>query len=184
MDRLKKGNKMKKGFLLLTILLCGAPSARAATLGVENLTSRSISVAVEGSQKHYNSLNALTIKPGKAGNFEHPFKKISGPLRFAFTEDMKKNKYHFYETYSKKNVGYVRATTKKEKNDFVRNYVLSILPLRVTGIKGVQIKMNNDNVPFIRQSQTFGDLLFRKHHPWKKLKEKIAKRRTDGKPEW
>lgn len=164
----KKENKMKKNLALFTILLFATPLAKAAILKVQNRTNRSISVAIEGSWKNY--INTKIINPGQWGTFvSAPLRAIDGPLKFAFTSDLEKNRYSFYETYSRK------KSPKK---------ALITFPMAHFDIRGVQIAMKRGQ-PIIRQS--YPKMLWLIiEQPWKPFKKtEITKKTQIGKTmEW
>lgn len=155
---------MKKILALLSVLLCVAPSAKAAILWVHNLTGRPINVAVKGALRANNSLNSKTIKPGKRVAFGSAlFRAIGGPLMFAFTDEMEKKKYAFYETYSR------RKSPKK---------TLETFPMAHFDIRAVQITMKRGQ-PAIRQSYPKMVWLIGKQ-PWKGF----IKKYVDTNAEW
>ena len=167
---------MKKILALLTVLLCGAPSVKAAVLWVQNLTKKPINVAVKGALVANTSLNAQTIRPGEDASFNSaPFTAMGDLLRFAFTNEMKKKRYAFYETYS------IKKSPKKANITFPITHFY----MPQFDIQRVQIAMKSGQ-PAIRQSYPKMGFLSSVEQPWRPFKRvEITRKAQIGKTaEW
>ncbi len=89
---------MKKLLSALLAALTFAPMAQAAVLGVRDNTGKAMRVVVVGSDNNFNSRNAQTVNNGAEGIFGGT-PNVSGPMRFAFVDDLSKNTYNVFETY-------------------------------------------------------------------------------------
>ncbi len=166
---------MKKLLVMLATLLFVVPLANATDLYVFNLTGRNIRVAIAGSEIFPNSLNAWEIKgstkdgkivEGKARFFNWGW--MPGPLRFAFSDDMKKLKYNFFETYETNGPEHQELIKKynsavakyneskkpkdklamekiaKKKHDWEIKHLPGTFPIWMGGVKGIAIKMSDN----------------------------------------
>lgn len=119
---------MKKLFTLAVAMLFVAPFAKATDFWVKNNTGKAIALAIKGHPVYRDSLNAYILEPKKKVKF-FTVERLEGPLRFAFVEDMKKDKYPFYET-----TGLIYEAAGKKKEN-------SIFPVPKAAIRAVSIQM-------------------------------------------
>lgn len=141
---------MKK-LLVISLALVAAQGAQAAILEVVNGTGKKITVVVKGSDNNYNSLNAQVIPPGAKGVFGGTG-GMSGPLKFAFTDEMNNAKYNIFETYIGNNTDpeYAKLKTDGERIAFKRDkaagygrgYDNQTFPLVQVDFKTVTLKLD------------------------------------------
>jgi len=92
---------MEKKHILLATLLLASPLAHGywTRLRVISELEREVSLAVKDDNVYKNRYNTYDLEPGKSKTFKSTYRKTyNGPLRLAFTADLKKPTYFIYET--------------------------------------------------------------------------------------
>lgn len=188
---------MKKMLVSLFLgALAMAPALDAAILGVRNRTGKPITVVVIGSDNNFNSLNATKVAPGAEGIFGGT-PNISGPMRFAFVEDLSKAKYNIFETYmgNGNDPEFAKLKTQAEKDQFMRekatgygrgynNQTFTVWGLEA---KYVTVSLSEDKyytdangtrqkLPIVMQ--TYPQDAWWQNRPWQPMKVKTVKAAT------